>query len=82
LSEGAIIGRDHGGRARTAVDNRDLAKIVTCAKKLLLAGSDPFMVFNFHFALTLGDKVEEGSSITLAYDLVIRALDEWCNASD
>jgi len=76
LSKRAIIGCYDGSGAGTAVDEGDFSEIVACVKQFLVAGRDSFMVFHFHFALTLGDKVEKGSIITLAYNLIIRALDK------
>jgi len=75
LGKGAIIGCDNSSRTLTAVDERDFSKIVSSFKKFLIAGGNSFMIFNFHFTLTLGDEVEKGPIITLAYNLIIWALD-------
>ena len=74
LGKGAVIGCDNCSRTLTAVDERDLSKVVASFKKFLIAGGDSFIVFNFHFTLTLGDEVEKGAVITLTYNLIIWAL--------
>ena len=75
LGKGAVIGGDYSRRTLTAVDERDFSEIVTSFKKFLVAGGYSFMIFNFHFTLTLRDEVEKGPVIALAYNLIIWALD-------